>query len=570
MKKKFRLAAIAMAFVLMFGTASSFACSAVYVGKDVSTDGSTIIARSEDQGTGAYNKMFLVVDRVENVKGRTHDDIQGFSYPLPATTYKYTMVPDASDAGDGVYAGAATNEYGLSISATVSAYPRPEVEKVDPFVEGGLREAALTGLLAATCKTPKEAIQKLAEIYKKYGSEEGNVILLANKDEAWNFEVYSGHLWAAKKLDTDKVAVFGNMFMIDEVEPVQSENFMFQEDLFKIADENKWTVKTNGKVNLAATFGEKPEDYSNMRTWMGHKLLAPDTVGDYETGRQYPFLYTPSHKVSALEVMDVLRSRFEGTRLDASLPGNEGLRVIGVERQSQIHVIQIKDSYPQEIGALQWLAMGNAEHSVFIPNFSGITDTYSAYKVDGMAYNPDGAYWKYKRICGLAEQDRNFFGKGVRDYWKLYETSLYDSMQNAEKTMIKYYGESPEKAKKYVTDLHMKLAAKGCKDADHLYDQLLLFMMDKNNGRANVRQTTAFVADIAVRDAAAAKGYTVSWAGKGKPLVLTKGADKYTFTIGEKKCYVTKNGKTAEVEMQFAPKLEKGTTYIPMDIVATM
>lgn len=80
MKKKLRVSAIAMALALVFSTStvSSLACSAVYVGKDVSADGSTIIARSEDQASGACNKMFLVVDRVENVKGRTHDDIQGF------------------------------------------------------------------------------------------------------------------------------------------------------------------------------------------------------------------------------------------------------------------------------------------------------------------------------------------------------------------------------------------------------------------------------------------------------------------------------------------------------------
>lgn len=373
-----------------------------------------------------------------------------------------------------------------------------------------------------------------------------------------------------KKLATDKVAVFGNMFMIDEVEPVQSEDFIFQEDLFKMAAKHKWTVKTNGKINLAATFGEKPEDESNMRTWMGHKILSPNTVGDYATVHRYPFLYTPSHKVSVLEVMDILRSRFEGTKLDASLPKNKYLRVIGVEEQAQIHAIQIKDSYPQEIGALQWLAFGNVEHSVFIPNFSGITDTYSAYKVDGTKYNPKGAYWKYKRICGLAKQNRSFFGKGVKDYWNLYETSLYDQMQDAEKTMIKYYRESPEKAKKYVTDLHMKLAAKGCRDADHLYNELLFFVMNRDTIEPSIKQSKPFVAGITVSDAAAAKGYTVSDSGKGEPVVITKGADKYTFTVGEKKCYVTKNGKTSEVKMRFAPKVEKGEIYIPMNIVASM
>ncbi|MBN7773280.1 C69 family dipeptidase [Clostridium aminobutyricum] len=567
--RKFKVMAITLVISLLLSTVSTFACTAVYVGKEVSTDGSTIIARSEDQGTGAYNKLFVVVDRVENVPGRTMDDVNGFSYPLPATTYQYTMVPDYSEAGDGPYPGACTNEYGLSISATVSASPRPEVEEADPFVEGSLREAVLTGIVAATCKTAEEGVDLLAETIETYGSEEGNVILLADQKEAWIFEVYSGHLWAAQKMPADKVAVFGNQFMIDAVDPADTHNFKYQKDLFTTADKNGWTKKENNLVNLAATFGEAREDYSNMRTWMGHKLLSPSSVGDYATNAYYPLFYKPDAKVSALQVMDVLRNRYEGTKFDASLPGNEELRVIGVERQSQIHVIQIREDYPQEISALQWLAMGNAEHSVFLPNFSGITDTYEAYKVDGEFYNENGAYWKFKRICTLAEQNRSFYGQGVRDYWNFYEEQLYAQMQNAEKEMVTLYKKDPQQAKKYVTDLHRSIAQKACKDADHLYDQLLFFVMDRY-GRTAAKLGNPFVADISLRDAAAAKGYTVKWAGNGTPIKITKGNTVYSLTIGEDLCIVTKNGKSTEIKLEYVPTVKDGVTYIPLNFVMTI
>ena len=285
--KKSRVLAFAMVLTMLLGTTSAFACTAVYVGKDVSTDGSTIIARSEDQGTGAYNKMFFVVDRVENVPGRTLDDIQGFSYPLPATTYKHTIVPDYSAGGDGPYFGACTNEYGLSISGTVTAEGRAELEDVDPLVAGGLREAVLPGLVAATCKTAKEGVERLAEVIEQYGSEENNVIMLADQKEAWIFEVYSGHLWAAQKMPTDKVAVFGNQYMIGEVDPTDTENFMYHKDLFTTAADNGWTVEENGKVHLAKTFACPRDIYSNMRTWMGHRLLAPSSIGEEYVNEEF-------------------------------------------------------------------------------------------------------------------------------------------------------------------------------------------------------------------------------------------------------------------------------------------
>lgn len=482
--KKLKIVLTILILMLILSSTNVFACSAVYVGKDVSADGSTIFARSEDQSTGAYNKMFKVVKRIENESGRTIDDVNGFSYKLPETTYKYTIIPDSSTYEDGPYYGASTNEYGLSISGTVSAYPKENVLEVDPYVESGLRESILPGVVAATTKTAREGVRLLGDLVETYGSAEGNVIMLADQKEAWVFEVYSGHLWAAKKMPTDKVAVFGNQFMIEHLDRTDTENVMFHEDLFNIAAENNWTQKVNGKVHIASTFGEPREDYSNMRTWMGHHLLAPTSVGEYKTDTYYPFFYSPDKKVSALEVMDVLRNRYEGTKYDASLPQNKDLRVIGVERQSQIHVIQVKDNYPAEISALQWLAFANAEHSVFLPNFSGIEDTYAAYKVDGGKPDYDGAYWKFKRICALAEQNRDFYGQGVRDYWKNYEQNLYAEMEKAEQKMLTLYQENPAAAKEYITDLHMNIAEKACQDADKIYDELLYFIMDRNGRTA--------------------------------------------------------------------------------------
>lgn len=50
--RRLKLVALVMTLAMVISTASAFACTGAYVGKDVSEDGTTIIARSEDQGTG--------------------------------------------------------------------------------------------------------------------------------------------------------------------------------------------------------------------------------------------------------------------------------------------------------------------------------------------------------------------------------------------------------------------------------------------------------------------------------------------------------------------------------------
>ena len=91
----------------------------IYVGKDASADGMTIIARSEDQRGGSYNKMFKVQKRVTKAGRYLTDEGTEFKIKLPKTTYKYTYVPDSSDANDGQYFASCTNEYGVVVVETV-------------------------------------------------------------------------------------------------------------------------------------------------------------------------------------------------------------------------------------------------------------------------------------------------------------------------------------------------------------------------------------------------------------------------------------------------------------------
>lgn len=567
--KKFRVIAFALIFVLIIGTSCSFACTAVYVGKDVSSDGTTMIARSEDQGCGAYNKLFYVEPRVENQPGRIMEDVNGLSIPLPATTYKFTCVPDYSDGGDGPYHGACTNEYGLSISATVSASPCEAWEAADPYKEPGLREAVLTGIVAETCKTSKQGVEKLAELVKTYGSEEGNIIMLVDQKEAWIMEIYSGTQWAAMKMPTDKVAVFGNQFMIGAVDPADTENYMFSDKLFSMLDALKLTVKEGNKVHLAKSIcHNERSDYSNMRTWIGHVLLSPSTVNNttYTNSNFYDLFYKPDKKISPIEVMDVLRNRYEGTSFDASLPGNEGLRVIGVERQSQIHIMQVYEKNPAEMSAIQWLAFGNAEHSVFVPAFSGITDTHAAYKVDGESYNDNGAYWKFKRICTLAEQNRGLYGDSVKDYWHIQEQLMYKKMQTSEKEMLALYAKNPVEARTYVTKLGKDMAQSTFNQTDKLFADLFTKMMF-NTGLAITKTKYPFAADTSLRDAADLYGYTLKWNGASKPMTLSNGSITYSFTVGNEEYTVTKNGTSSIAKFTKAPYVEKGTTYVTVDFV---
>ena len=175
------------------------------------TRGPISLHAARTRARATTTKCFRYSPRVENVPGRfITDTATGFQIPLPATTYKCTYVPDYTRGDDGMYSGSCTNEYGVSITATVSTSTCEAWGAEDPFVEPGLREAILAASVAAVSTTAREAVDVLLGYVDEYGSEEGNTVMITDQDEAWIVEIYGGHQYCAMKMPDDKVAVFGN------------------------------------------------------------------------------------------------------------------------------------------------------------------------------------------------------------------------------------------------------------------------------------------------------------------------------------------------------------------------
>ena len=568
MKKCFRILSVVLAGAMLLST-SALACTGVYVGKDVSDQGTYIIARSEDQAQSDYNKMFMVQPRVENVPGRVIlDTATGFEIPLPDTTYKYTYVPDYTRGEDGMYPGSCTNEYGVSITGTVSTSTCDAWREADPFIEPGLREAILAAAVAAVSTTAREAVDVLLEYVDTYGSEEGNTVMINDQDEAWIVEIYSGHHYCAMKMPDDKVAVYGNQNMIGLVDPsaTPEDGYIYSDGLFELIDELGLAVKEGDLYHLAKCVSNNTRsDSSNMRNWGGMKLLAPSLVGEYDTNEFYPLFYSPDEKVSVLDVMDIYRNRYEGTELDVNLPGNEGNRVIGTPNSSQIHILQTFPDWPAECAAIDWICLGNTEHSVFIPFFSGIIDTAAAYKVDGDTYDASGAYWKFKRIDTLAELDRSLYSESVRKFWKFQEEDMYQQMLDAAPVMLEKYAESSEAGDAYVTQLGIQMAEYAMTLSDNLFAKLYTGVMH-NTGRTADR-VAVFLADVPLRQWAESRGYTVTWNAADGSTTIAKGADSYTVTPESYDC-VTASGEV--IELTHYCYVKDGITYIPMDFAETL
>lgn len=464
------------------------ACTGVYVGRKASASGATLLCRTVD--TPPTTRLFrnVVRERVENAPGRVCTGFHGFSWPLPATTYKYVCTPAAESNRFGDFASLGINEKGLAVSATVTGYSCEGIRTADPFVTEGLSEDSMTGLIAASCATAREAVELIAAVMAKAGGREGNIIMLADPDEAWYVETYSGHQWAALKMPEDKVAAFGNEYTIRAFDP-SAPDVRCSPDLVAMPEKAGLLVRAkDAPIDVFRTYGGKAHaDFAHLRTWYAHRRLAPEgTVGAYARELDLPQFFAPAHPIAADEVFELMRSRNEGTEWDPDVTRRQDVRIIGTEMQCTCHVVEVRDDVPAPMACTAWFCLGAAEHSVFLPVSALVTATDPDFTRDsrpGATNDWDAAMASahFRRLAAFAEQDRVFYGRGVRDYWRACERALLAAEPSVREEAVRLYREDPVRAADYLTRRACDLQRAALADAKTAFDSLAWYVTRQNS-----------------------------------------------------------------------------------------
>lgn len=112
-------------------------------------------------------------------------------------------------------------------------------------------------------------------------------------------------------------------------------------------------------------------------------------------------------------------------------------RPVSLAKTQEAHILQINPNLPMEIGCLQWIAMGVASQSVFVPFYQGINDTPEAYKNGEINYSPDSAYWIFKLAGVLVDAHYKYFVSDLEALQTKLNISIKNNMLDIEN---KYLG----------------------------------------------------------------------------------------------------------------------------------
>ena len=385
-------------------------CTSILVGKNATADGSVIIGRNEDFKP-SWPKHFVVHPSADIDNNKYISNATGVTISLPSHRFKYTATPEWTDK-DGVMEEDGINEKGVAMSATESAYSNSEVLGYDPYDEHGILEESMITIVLPYVDSARNGVKRLGNLIEQYGAGESDGVLFADNNEAWYMEIGSGHCWVAKKIPDNEYAVVANRLSIPEIDFEDDENYMFSKNLINFTVKHHLWNKNEKFVwnKIFGTSNYMDQEYNTARVWSGQRILTP-SVKQSPDDLNLPFSRKPDKLLFINDISSVLRDHFDHTIYDTTNKdiNNHKYRPISLPMTQESHILQMRPNMPSNIGDIHWLAMGVSVESIYVPFYSGISDTPADYKVGTENYSEGSAYWLYKHMSVLLDAHYNKF-----------------------------------------------------------------------------------------------------------------------------------------------------------------
>ena len=445
---------------------NAYACTGVIIGKDLTEDNSTIFARNEDIEPN-HNKTYIVHPAKDNKPGDTLvDEVNGFTFILPEKSYKYSSISDV-EVKKGIFDEAGFNEYNVAVDATVSMKANDDVLKVDPYVKNGIAESIMTSVILPHAKSAKEAVQLLASIVDTQGASEGNGVVIADNNEIWYMEIYSGHQYAAIKYPSDKFSVIPNNFVLDTIDINDKENTIVSKGLIETVKKANTYVEENSKIHLSKSYGSLMLDTDKSRAYSGILALSPNSKIKYSDER-FDFFQTTDKKITIEDVIGFTRNQLENTEFkmmdETNTISDKYKYPISNQATVESHIFQIRGNNTNTM----WLSMSNSKYAAYVPFYSSVNDTFEPYKNTNKKYDEKSFYCVSNLINKMGQLDSEFGNK----------FSL--KLKEFEDEMIKTQKENDKKIIQGTLDMK-DVTAIGITNSEKAYNMMLETINDQAN-----------------------------------------------------------------------------------------
>lgn len=378
-------------------------CTTFLAGKKATIDGSTIVCRVEDY-SNAFDPQRFVVVKPEEQPRHYESKTTGFVAELPDNPLRYTSTPDA-DSSAGIFGANGINSANVSMTATETITSNPRILSLDPYnSETGIGEEDFLTLVLPYVKTARQAVERVGHLLEKYGTYEANGMAFGDQEEVWYLETIGGHHWAAVRIPDDAYVIAPNRLNITHFDFTANDT-LCSADLQELIDNNSLNPEQDN-YNLRLIFGsstERDTRYNNPRAWYVQRQLSGKQE-QQPTDQMLPFISYPQHKITIQEIKEIMSSHYQGTDYDPYTVKEAPFRSIALNRNLELHILQIRNNVDSRISGIQWLAFGPNTVNAVVPFYANIQDTPRHYRDTKTTFNIQDIYWLNHTIMAIADQ----------------------------------------------------------------------------------------------------------------------------------------------------------------------
>lgn len=465
-----------LAFLLCTAMVQTFACTNFLVGKNASTDGSTIISYSADSYA-----------------------MYGYLCHFPAATYPKGTMLNVRDWDSNQYLGQIEqarktynvigniNEFQLTIAETTFT-GRPELRDSTGIVDYG----SLIYIALQRSRTAREAIHMMANLVQEYGyASTGESFSIADPNEVWIMEMIGkgpgvkGAVWVAVRIPDDCIAAHANQARIRKFNLNDKENCMYSPDVISFAREKGYFNGVNKDFSFADAYA--PIDFHarrfcEARVWSFYRMFNPemDKYLSYiqgTTDEPMPLYIKAPKKISVQDIKNAMRDHYEGTALDPTTDMSAGAyktpnrfggltykvgdqeyfneRPISTQQTSFTFVSQMRADKADAIGGVLWFGLDEANMTVYTPIYcctDKVPSCYAEGKGDLLSFSWDSSFWIFNWVSNMVYPRYSLMIGDLRAKQSSLETSFNQAQDAVEAAAAKMLETDPAKAKAFLTN----------------------------------------------------------------------------------------------------------------------
>ena len=452
-------------------------CTTIIIGQEQTTDGSMIVARSEDWDA-MEAKNYEIFEGTDNGPREFVAKDSPFRCELPEKALGYSALSPYNLHGH--WGSAGFNTAGVGMSATESIFSNDEVLKHDPLVENGVAENSVFNITLPYVHTAREGVERLGMLIEKYGIAEGFGIGFVDSKEIWYLETACGHRWLACRMPKDQYFVTGNQSRFRTYDPNDKENYLASADLIEFAEKHGLYNPAQGAFDFHEAYARDIKldtTYNYPRVWGLQQFFSPEIKNDV-TKNTFPVFAKAAHKVTLTELRTAFRFHYDNTEHDPYLNSNpkEPYRPVSIFRTTQTHLLQVRPELPQAIGCVNYVAMGMADLGVFLPLYQGITSYPEAYTKGNGESSDDSAYWKFRKIMVLGMTNYNKYAPVIKEAYAKFEAETDQRQREMEEEYLRIYKTQPLHAQDLLQAFSDKILNSALNLADRLQEKLFTLM----------------------------------------------------------------------------------------------